>query len=95
MEEVAKTGTASHSSTYKPRDIGATPLVRLPNYIQIDTLPSGEYIAREMSIPEAFKYFYGISYESYKKMIQQSRCRRPEIRKRTLRILKICDITKI
>lgn len=64
MEQIAKTGSASHSCIYKPRSLENTPLAKLPTYIQIDTLPDGKLTAKELSIEKAFEYFYGISYES-------------------------------
>lgn len=64
MEQIAKSGTASHASVYKPRDLGNSPLAKLPTYMPIITLPDSEPQIYELPIPAAFEYFYGIPYDS-------------------------------
>lgn len=64
MEQIAKNGSASHSGIYKPRSLGNTPLAKLPTYMPIITLSDSSPQIYELSIQEAFEYFYGIPYDS-------------------------------
>lgn len=64
MEKTAKFGSASHASIYKPRNLGKTPLAKLPTYLPIVTFEDGKPMVYELPQDVAFQYFYGMPYDT-------------------------------